>query len=90
MEAVVAELNRKLKGWYGFFKHIHPGQLGEIDGWILGQLRSILRKRWGGKGRCRGRDHQRWPSRYFSGLGLYCLLDAKATEIASPRTEANH
>lgn len=90
MEAMVAELNQKLKGWYGYFKHIHPGQLGEIDGWIRGRLRSILRKRRGGEGRGRGRDHQRWPNRYFTGLGLYSLLDAKETEIASPRNGANH
>ena len=85
MEAMVAELNQKLKGWYRYFKHIRSGQLGEIDGWIRGRLRSILRKRRGGEGRGRGRDHQRWPNRYFTGLGLYSLLDAKDTEIASPR-----
>ena len=90
MAAMVAELNQKLRGWDGSFNHIHPGQLGEIDGWIPWRLRSILRKRRGGEGRDRGRDHQRWPNRYFTGLGLYSLLDAKETEIASPRNRANH
>ena len=87
---MVAELNRTLRGWYGYFKHAHTGQLGEIDGWIRGRLRSILRKRRGGKGRGRGLDHRRWPNRYFTGLGLYCLMDAKVTEIVSLRQGATH
>jgi RNA-directed DNA polymerase len=87
---MIAELNRKLKSWLAYFKHAHTGQLGEIDGWIRGRLRSILRKRRGGKGRGRGRDHQRWPNRYFAGLGLFCLTDAQSSEIASLRNGANH
>ena len=90
MEAIVADLNRTLKGWYGYFKHIHPSELGEIDQWLRMRLRSILRKRRGGRGRGRGQDHHRWPNRYFTGLGLFCLLDAKAAETASLRLGANH
>jgi RNA-directed DNA polymerase len=90
MEAIVADLNRTLKGWYGYFKHVHPSELGEIDQWLRMRLRSILRKRRGGRGRGRGRDHHRWPNRYFTGLGLFCLLDAEATETASLRLGANH
>jgi|GEM_PF-2179409 len=30
------------------------------------------------------------PNRYFTGLGLFCLLEAKDTEIASLRKGANH
>jgi RNA-directed DNA polymerase len=90
MEAIAADLNRTLKGWYGYFKHVKPSQLGEIDGWIRMRLRSILRKRRGLKGRGRGRDHQRWPNRYFTNLGLFCLLDAREVEIASLRNGANH
>jgi len=90
MEAIVADLNRTLQGWYGYFKHVKPSQLGEIDGWIRMRLRSILRKRLGGKGRGRGRDHQRWRNRYFTNLGLLCLQEAKEVEIASLRHGANH
>jgi RNA-directed DNA polymerase len=90
MEAIAAELNRTLKGWYGYFKHAKPSQLGEIDGWIRMRLRSILRKRRGLKGRGRGRDHQRWPNRYFTNLGFFSLLEAKEVEIASLRQGANH
>jgi len=90
MEAIAADLNRTLKGWYGYFKQVKASQLEEIDGWIRMRLRSILRKRRGGKGRGRGRDHQRWPNRYFTNLGLFCLLDAQEVEIASLRPGANH
>jgi hypothetical protein len=37
-----------------------------------------------------GVDHQRWPNRYFKKLGLFCLLDARETEIASLRNGVNH
>lgn len=90
MEAIVADLNRTLEGWYGYFKHAHPSVLGEIDKWLRMRLRSILRKRRGRKGRGRGQDHQRWPNRYFTELGLFCLLDAKVSEIASLQRGANH
>jgi RNA-directed DNA polymerase len=90
MEAIAADINRTLKGWYGYFKNSKASQLGEIDGWIRMRMRSILRKRNRRKGRGRGRDHQRWPNRYFMKLGLFCLLEARETEIASLRKGANH
>lgn len=90
MAAIVADINRKLKGWYGYFKHIEANNLGGIDGWVRMRLRSILRKRRGGKGRGRGLDHQRWPNRYFTELGLFCLLDAQRAELASLREGAKH
>lgn len=90
MEAIVTDINRTLRGWFAYFKHAHASELAEIDQWTRMRLRSILRKRRGGRGRGRGQDHHRWPNRYFTGLGLFCLLDAKVTEIASLRYGANH
>jgi RNA-directed DNA polymerase len=89
MEAIVADLNRTLGGWFGYFKHVSASELGGIDGWIRMRLRSILRKRHGLEGRGRGQDHHRWPNRYFEKLGLFCLLDARETEHASLRNGAN-
>jgi RNA-directed DNA polymerase len=89
MEAIVADLNRTLPGWFGYFKHVKASQLGELDGWIRMRLRSILRKRRGLEGRGRGKDHQRWPNRYFKKLGLFCLPDARETEFASLHNGAN-
>lgn len=90
MEVIVADINRTLTGWYAYFKHVHPSELDQIDRWMRVRLRSILRKRRGGEGRGRGNDHHRWPNRYFTGLGLFCLLDAKVTETISLQTGANH
>ncbi len=90
MEAIAADINRTLKGWYAYFKHVHPSELEETDQWMRARLRSILRKRRGGSGRGRGQDHHRRSNRYFTGLGLFCLLDAKVTEITSLREGANH
>jgi RNA-directed DNA polymerase len=90
MEAIVADLNRTLHGWFEYFKHAEAGVLGQVDGWVRGRLRSILRKRRGLRGRGRGRDHQRWPNRYFTELGLFCLLDARKSAIASLPKGANH
>ena len=89
MEAIVADLNRTLPGWFGYFKHVKASELSGIDGWIRMRLRSILRKRRGLEGRGRGIDHQRWPNRHFKKLGLFCLLDARETEIASLHNGAN-
>jgi retron-type reverse transcriptase len=61
MNAIVADLNRTLVGWYAYFKHVKDSELAAVDGWIRMRLRSILRKRRGGKGRGHGSDHQRWP-----------------------------
>jgi RNA-directed DNA polymerase len=89
MEAIVENLNRTLAGWFGYFKYAKASQLSGIDGWMRMRLRSILRKRRGLEGRGRGIDHQRWPNRYFEKLGLFCLLDARETEIASLRNGVN-
>ena len=82
--------NRTLTGWFGYFKHAKANELNGIDRWIRMRLRSILRKRHGLKGRGRGKDHQRWPNRYFTKLGLFCLLDARESTYASLRNGANH
>jgi RNA-directed DNA polymerase len=90
MEAIVADINRTLASWYGYFKHAKDNELECIDRWIRMRLRSILRKRRGCQGRGRGRDRQRWPHHYFAELGLFCLLEAKVTEIISLRYGANY
>jgi RNA-directed DNA polymerase len=80
LEAIVAKLNPILRGWYGYFRHASAAALEEVDRWVRGRLRSILRKRRGGKGRGRGLDHQRWSNRYFAELGLLCLQELRAKE----------
>jgi len=87
LETIVKQINPILRGWYGYFKHASVSTLGGMDGWVRGRLRGILRKRRKGKGRARGRDHQRWPDRYFDTLGLFNLEAARALEHSSLRQE---
>jgi len=74
---IAGSLSLTLQGWFGYFKHCHWKVFPEVDGWVRGRLRSILRKRKGGRGRGRGTDHQRWPNTYFAELGLYSLKAAQ-------------
>ncbi|MBI3229691.1 MAG: group II intron reverse transcriptase/maturase, partial [Burkholderiales bacterium] len=85
MKCIVGELNASLRGWYVYFKHSHKTKISRIDGWIRMRLRSILRKRHGGKGRGRGADHQRWPNAYFTNLGLFTITAAHALDCQSRR-----
>ena len=88
MRCMIGELNKSLRGWYEYFKHSHKTTFPRIDSWIRMRLRSILRKRRGGKGRGRGADHQRWPNAYFANLGLFTVTAAHALVCQSRR--GNH
>jgi RNA-directed DNA polymerase len=73
---IVGTLNATLQGWFGYFRHCHWNVFTDMDSWIRGRLRSILRKRAGRRGRGRGADHQRWPNLYFADQGLFSLHGA--------------
>ncbi len=89
MEEFVAILNPILRGYYGYFKHADVADLRATDSWVRGRLRGILRKRSKRRGRARGCDYQRWKNRYFAELGLFCLAQTHASELASLRNGAN-
>jgi len=81
---IVGVLNRTLQGWFGYFRHCHRNVFRDLDRWIRGRLRSILRRRQGRRGRGRDTDHQRWPNAYFADQGLYSLYDAFGRLPQSP------
>jgi len=54
LQAIIANVNRTLRGWYEYFKHSWRTTFGDLDGWIRMRLRSILRKRAGRRGRGSG------------------------------------
>jgi RNA-directed DNA polymerase len=83
LKVICADLNRTLKGWFEYFKHSHKHTFGEIDSYVRGRLRSILRKRYGLKGRGRGDDHHRWPNKYFTAHGLLSLKQSFAAACQS-------
>jgi len=76
LTATLGSLSATLQGWFGYFRHCHWNVFTDLDSWLRGRLRSILRKRAGRQGRGRGADHQRWPNRYFAEQGLYSLSAA--------------
>lgn len=73
---IIATLNPKLRGWFGYFQHSHKWTFEPLDGWIRMRLRSLLRRRMGRDGRGRGLDHHRWPNTFFADRGLYSLKKA--------------
>jgi RNA-directed DNA polymerase len=76
LPAIIKSVNPTLRGWFEYFKHSYKTTFQDVDGWVRGRLRSILRKRQHKRGRGRGSDHQRWPNAYFADLGLYSLKAA--------------
>ena len=83
LQAIIANVNRTLRGWYEYFKHSWRTTFPELDGWIRMRLRSILRKRTGRRGRGHGLDHHRYPNAFFAGHGLFSLAMAHACESQS-------
>ena len=77
LSTIITKVSRSLKGWYEYFKHSHWTALRNLDGWVRGRLRSILRRRAKRRGRGRGMDQQRWPNKFFEAQGLFSLLAAR-------------
>jgi RNA-directed DNA polymerase len=84
LTTIIESINPILRGWFEYFKHGHKYTFSGVDGWVRMRLRSILRKRRGGRGRGRGRDHQRWPNSFFREAGLYSMQAAHAL-LCRPR-----
>ena len=83
MGEIITSLNPTLRGWFEYFKHSHWTTFRDIDGWVRGRLRSILRKHQGKRGRGRGSDHQHWPNVYFDKLGYFSLVKARRLALQS-------
>jgi RNA-directed DNA polymerase len=77
LKSVIVDLNRTLKGWFGYFKHAHPSIFISLDQMIRRRLRAMLRKqaRRPGVGNDRA-DHRQWPNAYFANAGLFALHTA--------------
>jgi len=83
MSRTITRVNVITRGWYEYFKHSYHTTFPALDGWVRMRLRSILRKWHHGKGRGRGQDHQRWPNKYFTALGLFTMTAAHAQTCQS-------
>ena len=81
LAVIIADVNRTLRGWYGYFRYSH-GSLVPLDKWVRMRLRSILRRPSRRRGRARGRDHQRWPNALLAAQGLFSLTLAHRADIS--------
>ena len=80
LERVVDDLNRTLRGWFGYFKHASAGVFTDIDQMVRRRLRSLLMKQ-------NKQSHfgispelsKRWPNAYFAHAGLFALHTAWQT-----------
>ena len=84
LRAIIEDLNPVLRGWFAYFLNSHRTTFGDLDGWIRGRLRSLLRRRRGGRGIARGDDHHRWTNGFFAEHGLFSLQRAHALAGRSP------
>lgn len=83
LQETITTINGITRGWFAYFKHSNRWTFSELDGWIRGRLRAILRKRTHRRGRARGRDHQRWNNRFFAEHGYFSLSEAHAVASRS-------
>ena len=75
---IILEVNRRLVGWFEYFKHSHKTTFPRLDSWVRRRLRSILRKRQHHKGGAWRMDNRRWPNAFFAKQGLFSLVTAHA------------
>jgi RNA-directed DNA polymerase len=85
LSAIIGELNRTLRGWYGYFSRSVGNVFEELDGLTRRRLRRMLLKRRGKQGNGRGWSHRRWPNAYFAQQGLFSLKMAHAANRQSQR-----
>jgi RNA-directed DNA polymerase len=85
MQSIIGRLNRRLKGWYGYFRGGVENVYQKQDSWIRSRLRHILRFRDKRQGLCRGGlDHQRYPNVFFQNHGLISLYALARADRTSP------
>ena len=74
LERVIKDLNPKLRGWFGYFKHAHRYVFKDVDGFVRRRLRALLcrQQKRPGRGICQA-DHQRWRNAFFADAGLFAM-----------------
>jgi RNA-directed DNA polymerase len=86
LQAIIANVNRTLRGWFEYFKHSWKTTFPDVDGWVRMRLRSILRRRRKGQGRgSKISDSKLYPNTFFAEQGLFSLTTAYACEYQSAR-----
>jgi RNA-directed DNA polymerase len=74
LESIVEDLNRTLRGWFGYFGASVKNQLQKQDQFVRRRLRAVLRKRQKRPGSGKTlKDHRQWPNAWFAQQGLFSL-----------------
>ena len=82
---IIAEINPKLRGWYGYFKYSLPTAMVRVDEWVRERIRHILGRRQKRSGMVKGRERTEYPIAWFAGQGLFSLKNAQTQWIQSPQ-----
>lgn len=85
LDTTIRDVNRSLRGWFGYFKHSTKGTFTKLDKFIRRRLRSILLQRNKRKSHGWGNAHKLWPNAYFARHGLLSLSAAYAEASQSSR-----
>ena len=87
LEWIIADVNRTLRGWFCYFQHSTRSSVYRgLDSWLRMRLRSLLRRRAGGRGVARDQTASfTWPNAFFAERGLFSLATAHAKACQSSR-----
>jgi RNA-directed DNA polymerase len=83
IEQLVANVNKTLRGWFGYFKYSQPSAMQRVDEWTRERIRHILRRRKQRRGMVKGRERTEYPIAWFAKQGLFNLSTAQACWIQS-------
>lgn len=83
IEKIVAEVNRTLRGWYGYFKWSQPTAMRRVDEWTRERIRHILRRRHKRTGMVKGRERNEYNVAWFAERGFFSLWSAQARWLQS-------
>jgi len=78
LKTIITDVNRTLRGWYGYFQHSKGNVFPTVDGFLRRRLRSLLAKRQGHTRQGMGQAQRRWPNQWFAKHGLLSLAEAHA------------
>lgn len=83
LQWVIIDVNRTLCGWFNYFQHsTRRSVYSDLDSWLHMRLRSLLRRRAGGRGDARDQNASfTRPNAFFAAHGLFSL--ATAHHVAS-------
>lgn len=84
LNAIIAGVNRRLRGWAAYFQGGVLNRHERLDQWLRMRLRSVLRHRAKRKGHGHGLDHWRYPNAFLAEQGLISLTALASAKRASP------